>query len=434
MLLAALGGAGVVMLLGIAVTRRDETHVTMAFLMLSVLIGSGAIGGLTWYATATFRERRGTWAIVGWALTALATLAVAAILGRALVAPFERVAPEAERLAFLTSFQAVRALGIAAILLAFQLTNVLRSGSRARTSHYAQFGWQLSWVTFAMIFSAGIHVLDEPSRAALPETAAEARMLLERAEAHVRLRPDDAHAQLAMGLALLELDRFGEAEPFLRRAAQLAPDSTHARNALGWMLNRQERFTESIEPLSEAIRLQPDYGNAHHNLGWAYMQLGRLDDAEAAYAQAVRHLPRNGWAAMEYSWVLQTRGKPDSALRFALRAARLLPDDYRVHVAAASQLEGLGRLAEAERHLDAALRVNPKAADVWAQLGATRFMQGNSAGAAKAFAEAKRLSPSFFDGGSVEQRMWEAAKRDMTQGAGDSAGRVLRQAGERGIK
>lgn len=425
------------MLLGIAVTRRDESHVVMAFLTLSVLVGSGTVGGLTYYATTTFRERGAGWTFCAWALTALAALIVAAVLGRALIPPFERIAPEAERLELLTSFPAVWALAIAAILLAFQVTNVLgasRSGSSARASGEPELGRLLTWAMLVTILSAGVRVLNEPSRLRLPESAAEARTVLERAEAHARLLPEDAHAQLALGLALLELERFSEAESHLRRAAQLAPDSTHALNALGWMLNRQERFTESVEPLREAIRLQPDYGNAHHNLGWAWIQLGRLEDAEAAYAEAVRHLPRNGWAAMEYSWVLQTRGKAEPALRYALRAATLMPDDYRAHVAAASLLQDLGRLAEAESHLDAALRVNRKSPTVWAQLGVTRFTLGDMAGAAKAFAEAERLSPSFFDEGSLEHRMWEAARRDMTRGAVDSLSNPRRQVGDTGIK
>lgn len=419
------------MILGISMARRDETYAVAALLMLLVLVVSGATGGLVYHATSGIRDRRGGWIIFGWAVTALAPLAVVTGLGRVLIAPFARVSPEADRLELFTSVPAVLALAIAAVLLAVQFMNVLGPGGSARRAEKSgdpDLARQVLWIALAMIFSTGIHVLDEPLRLTLPESPADAETLLERAETHARLRPEDAHAQLALGLTLLELGRFSEAEPLLRRAAELAPDRTHALNALGWVLNRQERFAEAVEPLREATRRNGKYGNAHQNLGWAWMHLGRMDDAEGAYAQAVRHLPRNGWAALEYSWVLQARGKADAALRHALRAAELLPDEPRSHVAAASLLEDLGRLEEAKEHLDAALRVDAKLPAVWAQLGATRFMLGDAAGAAAAFAEAQRLSPTFFSEGSAELGMWEAARRGSTDGTVESSPDLRRQA------
>lgn len=436
-LLATLGGVGVAMILRVGLTRRDETHIVMALLMLAVLLAAGAVGGLVYHAASGIRERRRAWPVVGWAVPALTALAVVAMAGRALVAPFARVAPEAHRLELLTAFTALLPLAIAAALLAVQLAVVVGSGRSSSTptrSVDPGLSRMFGWITFATIVAAGLHVLDEPSRLQLPESAADAEPMLARAETDARLRPDDAHAQLALGLTLLELKRYGEAEPLLRRAAELQPDSTHALNALGWMLNAQQRFTESVEPLRAAVRLDPEYGNAHHNLGWAWINLRRLDDAEAAYAQAVRHLPRSGSAAIEYSWVLHTRGKHDAALRYALRATTLLPDDPRSHVAAGSVLHDMGRFPEAERHLEAVLRLDPNRPAIWAMLGVTRFMMDDMPGADEAFAEAQRLSPSFFDARAEELAMWENARQRVRATPAEGPRSRTRHAGDAGVR
>jgi len=74
----------------------------------------------------------------------------------------------------------------------------------------------------------------------------------------VARRPADPQARLRLGAALLHMqDRAAEAEPALREAVRLRPDDAEAQVLLGEALARLDRAPEAVAAFEEALRLEP---------------------------------------------------------------------------------------------------------------------------------------------------------------------------------
>ena len=108
-------------------------------------------------------------------------------------------------------------------------------------------------------------------RAAAPPPTAS----VEQAAAAVENAPDDPQAQIALGIALLQQKRYGEALTHLERAVALAPDSAQAHDALSIALVRQNRLAEAEPHLARAAELNPGNDMTQQRLAWVRQQLGK---------------------------------------------------------------------------------------------------------------------------------------------------------------
>lgn len=112
-----------------------------------------------------------------------------------------------------------------------------------------------------------------------------------RARVRVTRAPGDAVARLALGVALLEAGRAGDALPHLSEAVRLDPVNAIASLNLGNALLDIGRVADAVTQLESAIRLNPSAADAHNNLGIALGSLGRVDDAVAQFEEALRLRP-----------------------------------------------------------------------------------------------------------------------------------------------
>ena len=135
-------------------------------------------------------------------------------------------------------------------------------------------------------------------------------------------------------------------EPLLQRAAAL---------------RRAGRVEEAIAAYEELLRHEPDLPDSWYNLGWLQRQAARYEAALASYAEALK------------------RGVAGAEEVHLNRAAIL--SDY------------LGRYAEAEAELDAALRIKPDYVPALLNLGNLREDQGERAGAREAYERALAAAP-----------------------------------------
>jgi len=74
----------------------------------------------------------------------------------------------------------------------------------------------------------------------------------------------DAEALYLAGSALLEAERFEEAEPHLRRAAEIDPDDLDAQAALAQLLYESCRFDEAREEVEAVLKEDPKDAYMHH--------------------------------------------------------------------------------------------------------------------------------------------------------------------------
>ncbi len=166
----------------------------------------------------------------------------------------------------------------------------------------------------------------------------------------VRLRPRSAVALNALGVALMQLSRPGDAEAALdafRRAAAAAPGDAAARNNLGNALEARGSVEEALAQYREAIRLAPGDATGHRNIGLTLAGLRRHEEARIALEEAVRIEPRHAPTLGDLGNVLAQLGRVDEALERYREALRLDPTSRLVRQNLARLLARSGRLEEA---------------------------------------------------------------------------------------
>src|SRR5262249_2543518 len=85
--------------------------------------------------------------------------------------------------------------------------------------------------------------------------------------AALAVNPPSPGLYVNFGRALLNLEKYAEAEAASRKAIALQPDYASAYLNLGSALGGQAKHVESEAVCRKAIALQPDYALAYSNLG-----------------------------------------------------------------------------------------------------------------------------------------------------------------------
>jgi TolB-like protein/Tfp pilus assembly protein PilF len=117
----------------------------------------------------------------------------------------------------------------------------------------------------------------------------DARASLAMADRALTLNPGSSLCWVHAGYVSMWCEQYQQALERLQHALRLnprAPDRYTALRGAGQALVRLERFDEAIPWLNEAITLRPNYPNAIFNLAIALAHLGRIDEAKAALARA----------------------------------------------------------------------------------------------------------------------------------------------------
>jgi len=171
-----------------------------------------------------------------------------------------------------------------------------------------------------------------------------------------------ARAYYEQGLKSLSDRQVAPGLTSLREAVRLDPDNANFHNTLGVLLVDLRRPSEAEEEFRKAIALDGGYAEAHHNLGLALAEQGRYDLAIEAYRRALS-LPVYATPEVGY---------------------------YNLGRAYAQ----VNRPREAEDSLRTAIRLDPKLAAAYYQLGVVLTGQGRREEAKAAFRHARDLEPS----------------------------------------
>jgi tetratricopeptide (TPR) repeat protein/mono/diheme cytochrome c family protein len=115
-------------------------------------------------------------------------------------------------------------------------------------------------------------------------------------ESALRLRPDDAAANNAMGAALLASGQPAKAVAYLSQALKTRPDYFPAHYNLGNALAAQADFAGAAEQFRLALQSQPDDADAEANLGSALAEMGRFSEARSHFEHALQLNPNHALA------------------------------------------------------------------------------------------------------------------------------------------
>ena len=115
-------------------------------------------------------------------------------------------------------------------------------------------------------------------------------------EAALRLRPNDAVANNALGAALLANGQPRPAARILSDALESRPDYFDAHYNLGNALAQLGDMEGAAQQFRMALQKQPNDANAEANLGSALAELGRYAEAESHYKRALEIDPNQSLA------------------------------------------------------------------------------------------------------------------------------------------
>jgi tetratricopeptide (TPR) repeat protein len=107
-------------------------------------------------------------------------------------------------------------------------------------------------------------------------------------ELAVRLRPEDAAGNNALGAASVAAGHPEQGIPYLQAALKSRPDYFDAHYNLGIALAGQNDFEGAAQQFGLALHLQPDDANVEANLGTALAELGRFPEAKSHFERALQ--------------------------------------------------------------------------------------------------------------------------------------------------
>jgi len=118
----------------------------------------------------------------------------------------------------------------------------------------------------------------------------------------VQAFPDLVNAHLALGVALVQLQRQEEALAAFLEAARLDPGSAEAQSNAGNVLAALGRHDEALAQLRQAAQAQPGLADPHFNLGVALQRLKRHEEAIDSFQAALGIAPRMPYALGHRLW------------------------------------------------------------------------------------------------------------------------------------
>ena len=106
--------------------------------------------------------------------------------------------------------------------------------------------------------------------------------------AAVKLRPEDAAGNNALGAALVAAGHSEQAVGYLQGALKARPDYFDAHYNLGIALASADDFAGAAQQFEQALQLQPNDANVEANLGAALAEMGRFPEAKSHFEHALQ--------------------------------------------------------------------------------------------------------------------------------------------------
>jgi len=165
-----------------------------------------------------------------------------------------------------------------------------------------------------------------------------------------------------LGNLLYETGRKDEAEHAWRKAVEADPKLAKGWGNLGFLLHETGRKDEAEEALRKAVEADPGEPEYHNGLAYFLCECGRLEEADAEVREALRLDPDRSYANATLGLLFFEKNNLEGGRKAYERAIELRPDDMplrqKFHYEYGRALARNGRLGEARRELEAALKVD----------------------------------------------------------------------------
>lgn len=149
-------------------------------------------------------------------------------------------------------------------------------------------------------------------------------------EDFVAQRPQDARAQLGLGIGYLAQLRYPEARQALQRSLELDSNLPEAEYQMGMLSSQQGGGREeAVRHWQRAVELQPNHAQAQFSLGTVYLESGELAQAESAFSRSLASDPSNMKTEYNLGLVLNKLGKSAEAKRHFDRYRQMQESEHR---------------------------------------------------------------------------------------------------------
>jgi tetratricopeptide (TPR) repeat protein len=193
--------------------------------------------------------------------------------------------------------------------------------------------------------------------------------------------PNDIESSINLARALLTLgDRRG-AERVLESAAANSPQDVKAVLARADYYNITGNLPKATDWYSRGLQLQPDNAQALMALGRLHAKTGRHQEADAIFSRLAQNPDRRFRYA--YAMRLFDSGRRDAAIMEFERIFMQNPEDRQARTHLVDAYLGSGRMSEAEKLLNKALRTDSGDVDALAQRARVHLLRGSPEDAEK---------------------------------------------------
>ncbi len=177
----------------------------------------------------------------------------------------------------------------------------------------------------------------------------------------VKENPQSWYARSMLGKSLMEKGEVKEAEYQFTKALEIWPECPDARIFLASLKQKQTQYTEALQ-LYRSVKT----GNprmlyfAQVQSGWILMALNRPQEAIDTLRKASVYFPNNPDAYIQMGMVYDRLNQFDKANQAYQKALELDWNLALAHNNLGVNLAQSGKLREADKHFDEALRINPQ--------------------------------------------------------------------------
>jgi Tfp pilus assembly protein PilF len=156
-------------------------------------------------------------------------------------------------------------------------------------------------------------------------------------EKAIAIFPKYFAAQMALGLAEMDVKSWSKAEKPLQSAIEIRPDASTPYFALGEVYRREKKYSEAEKVLLEGVKLSPDSAEGHTTLGEVYTDMAPSSPSPEAF-----------------------RNRLESSWKEAATAIKLKPSYAPAHLLAGNLLLKARRPKDALGHYEEYLKLDPK--------------------------------------------------------------------------
>lgn len=208
----------------------------------------------------------------------------------------------------------------------------------------------------------------------------------------------DAYVVLGDYRDLLPAEAYGRAREAVETALRLDPSLAEGHTTRAWLAVALERdWSAAEQSFQQAIQLNPGYATAHQWHGEFLAALGRFDEAFAAMQRAQDLDPLAPMPQAIHGWMAWLAGRYEQAIQLCEAVLTRDPTFRPARMYRAWTYMDIGRLDEAEKEINALLKLSSSPAVPLGTLGRIRARRGDRAGAGETLARLRALpyQPSF---------------------------------------